>query len=165
MSLLRPKPRKGTWLEHGEFIIKHGPAKTGDGEGTLALTNRRLRFARVDKHQRVGAINIRLDQVTDAGVVRRALRASQLAVHAGGVDRVFITDSAASWAKEILSMRSAPVPGGPTTPRDPAAPITVLVQQAPSQVIERQTVKVRCHYCGSLAEETVGKCQSCGAKL
>lgn len=165
MTLFHRKPHKKQWLESGEFVIKHGPARAEDGDGTLMLTNRRLRFARVDKHQRVDAINIRLDQVKDAGVVRRALRAPQLVVHAGGVDRVFVTDSAASWAKEILSMRSASAPVGPTPSRDPAAPVTVLIQQAPSQVIERQTVKVRCRYCGRLAEETVGKCSSCGAGL
>ncbi|HUZ79929.1 MAG TPA: hypothetical protein VMV28_04870 [Thermoplasmata archaeon] len=165
MSLFHRKPRQKSWLEQGEFVIKHGPARTEDGDGTLALTNRRLRFARADKRGRVDAINIRLDQVTDAGVVRRALRAPQLVVHAAGADRVFIADSAPSWAKEILSVRSAPSAANPASTRDPATPLTVLIQQAPSQVIERQTVKVRCRYCGSLADESIGKCSSCGAKL
>lgn len=32
-------------------------------------------------------------------------------------------------------------------------------------IIERQTIKVRCHYCGSLNDEGRGTCESCGAKL
>jgi hypothetical protein len=39
------------------------------------------------------------------------------------------------------------------------------VSQAPSTVIERELVKVRCRYCGFLNDETDSACKSCGAKL
>ncbi|MGD0256601.1 MAG: hypothetical protein ABSB90_01800 [Thermoplasmata archaeon] len=43
----------------------------------------------------------------------------------------------------------------------PAAPATVVA----THTIERQVVKVRCRFCGTLANEVDGRCPACGAAL
>jgi hypothetical protein len=41
----------------------------------------------------------------------------------------------------------------------------VAPAESPATVVERQVVKVRCRYCGSLAREADGRCPYCGAGL
>ncbi len=53
-----------------------------------------------------------------------------------------------AWQRSVAQARRAMAPPGLVT-----------------HTIERQVVKVRCRYCGSLANEVDGRCPSCGASL
>ena len=48
-----------------------------------------------------------------------------------------------------------------SSPVDPAVP-PPLIQPV---VVEKTVVKVRCRYCGAMADPTAGRCPSCGAPL
>jgi len=46
-----------------------------------------------------------------------------------------------------------------------APPASAFEQVAPSSVVERQTVVIRCQYCGNLTPVDLQGCQHCGARL
>ena len=57
-----------------------------------------------------------------------------------------------SWMTSIAqARRDAPAPGGPPAPA--------------YHLIERQVVKVRCRYCGTLGNEGDPRCPFCGAPM
>jgi hypothetical protein len=58
-------------------------------------------------------------------------------------------------ARSQQGARSPPLPYNPAVPPPIVSPV----------VVQQTVVKVRCRFCGALADPAVGKCPSCGAPL
>jgi hypothetical protein len=154
-------------LQAGERQIRSAYAVIGvahrpegvRGPGVLYLTNQRLIFEAPasrgvvqdflrgrDSHL---VFDHTLHEIVNATVRRPRVGRPMLTVEVGG-DRVeFDVLEPDEWLSAIAQAKRV---------FGPAAP-------APTTVIERQVVKVRCRYCGSLADEVDGRCPYCGAAL
>jgi len=129
------------------------------GPGVLYLTNHRLVFEApasrgvvrdlVRGQETRPVFSASLHDVTDVTVRRGKLGKPRLVVQAGAIRPAFDVLDPEAWAGLIAqAKRVLPPPGA-----------------IPSIVIERQVVKVRCRYCGSLGNEVDGRCPYCGAAL
>ena len=125
------------------------------GPGVLYLTNYRVVFEAPSSQGLGRARETRevfssgLHELTDVTVRRGRLGKPRLVVQAGPLRPAFDVLDPDAWAGLIAqSRRNFPPPGS-----------------VPSLVIERQVVKVRCRYCGSLGNEVDGRCPYCGAAL
>lgn len=155
-------------LQAGEHLLRSAYAVLGAdhrpegvrGPGVLYLTNLRILFEAPisaglvrnlvrgrDTHR---VVESPLSSVADVGVRRSRLGAKAwLVVELANSRPAFDVLEPEEWAAAIAqAKRALPAPGtGATT------------------VIERQVVKVRCRYCGNLANEVDGRCPYCGAGL
>ncbi len=138
---------------------KHRPEGVR-GPGVLYLTNYRLLFEAPSSSGVVrdllrGRETRRVLESSLSGVTDVAIRRGRL----GGKDRLVIELVHAQPAFDVLepeawmaaiaqAKRALPPPG----------------ENRPA-VIERQVVKIRCRYCGNLANEVNGRCPFCGAGL
>ncbi|HTT15650.1 MAG TPA: hypothetical protein VMG81_07765 [Thermoplasmata archaeon] len=152
-------------LQPGETVLRSAYAVLEDGvvpeaslgPGVLYLTNHRIVFEQGRPH-RLGrarptstVVNSSLLEVHDVAVPPRRLRAPRLRVELTHGKPSFELLDPAGWAHAIaLAKRAFPVPGATVVER---------------VTIERQVVKVRCRFCGSLAPEVDRKCPACGAPL
>ncbi len=128
------------------------------GPGVLYLTNYRVLFEAPSSRGRVRdfvrgresrvVFSSSLQEITDVTVRRGRLGKSRLIVEAGRWRPAFDVLDPDAWAGSIAQAKRAPLPPS-------AAPV----------IIERQVVKVRCRYCGSLGNEVDGRCPYCGAAL
>jgi hypothetical protein len=129
------------------------------GPGVLYLTNYRVVFeapasrgvVRDLVHGRESRVvfSSSLHELTDVTVRRGRLGKPRLVVQAGALRPAFDVLDPDAWVALIANARRTFPPPGST----------------PSVVIERQVVKVRCRYCGSLGNEVDGRCPYCGAAL
>ena len=129
------------------------------GPGVLYLTNHRVVFeARASRGvvrdlvrgpETRSVFSASLHDVTDVTVRQGRIGKPRLVVHAGSVRPAFDVLDPHAWAGLIAQAKRALPPAG----------------SVPAVVIERQVVKVRCRYCGSLGDEVNGRCPYCGAAL
>lgn len=156
-------------LGHGESLVRSayavldagGHPTDASGPGVLYLTTHRLVFeapaSRGVMRDLVGGRDTRtvfeaaLPAVRDAAVRRgrfgRVRLVTDLSAHRASFD---VLDPE-GWCSAIAqAKRALPPPGSP-----------VLT----THTIERQVVKVRCRFCGTLGNEVDGRCPSCGAPL
>lgn len=160
-------------LRPGEVILRQAPAQSDGGvHAALSLTSERVLFSRTTEVRRgfhkeahtVTISEVELSRLDGASVAKRLLSTPMLVVMSGGKRLQFKLASPEGWAAAIESARVASVQGRGST----GSPVVVNVQapvSVPTRTIERQVVKVRCRYCGSLGDEISGKCASCGARL
>ncbi len=129
------------------------------GPGVLYLTTHRLIFESpasrglvrdlLGGRESQTVLDVGLAEVRNVAVRRGRLGRTRLVVEIGHGRPSFDVLEPEVWAGAIgQARRSLPPPG-----------------RAPTLVVERQVVKVRCRYCGSLGDEVVGRCPSCGAAL
>lgn len=130
------------------------------GPGVLYLTTQRLVFesavARglveglVRGRETMTVMDMPLSHVRNALVRRSRLAAPRLVVELPVGRPAFDVLAPDDWVAAIAAAKRI---GPPLT----APPVT--------HWIERQVVKVRCRYCGSLGNEIAGRCPTCGAPL
>ncbi|MCL4446878.1 MAG: hypothetical protein M1556_02865 [Candidatus Thermoplasmatota archaeon] len=73
------------------------------------------------------------------------------------------------WQERITAARKE-ISG---SPNNSMSQPTIIINAGPQgaqqaiqkETIERQVIKIRCRYCGTLVDEVIGTCPSCGAKL
>ncbi len=129
------------------------------GPGVLYLTTHRLVFESPASRGLVRdlwqgretrtVLDLALAEVRNASVRRGRLGRPRLVLEIGPQRAAFDVLEPEVWAGAIaVARRSVPAPG-----------------RAPTLVVERQVVKVRCRFCGSLGDEVAGRCPSCGASL
>ncbi len=168
-------------LNEGEKIVfKETSVKYKDHEGTLFLTNQRLVFRIiVTEKQLFGLkekkiekllVNSSLEKITDVSIEKSFLgKPKTLVILFKDTTAKFSVDNAEIWAKQILTMKNkiSEKKGNSNVPNIVINVVSPQTPQPPIQkeVIERQVVKKRCPYCGSLVDEGVSTCPSCGAKL
>ncbi|HYA58381.1 MAG TPA: hypothetical protein VEH57_08005 [Thermoplasmata archaeon] len=157
-------------LNHGESLLQSAyavlentePPSSAHGPGVLYLTTHRLVFESSVSSGRVRdfvrgrepriVLEASLLSVRDARVRRGRLGKPRFVVDLGGSRPAFDVLDPDGWCSALAqAKRALPLP----TP--PGAPATYT--------IERQVVKVRCRFCGSLGNEVDGRCPSCGAPL
>lgn len=139
-----------------------GPEQRPDGvrgPGVLYLTSQRIVFEApassgvVRDFLRGRDTHLVLDHdlrtITNAFVRRGRIGHPWLVVQFPGGRASFDVLDPDAWVGAIAQAKRvfAPVEGGSTT------------------LVERQVVKIRCRYCGSLANEVDGRCPYCGASL
>jgi hypothetical protein len=156
-------------LGHGESLLRSAYAVADGGKGTetpkgpgvLYVTTARIVFeapvarSRITRRA-VGETEIQLDvslhDLRNVSVRRGRLAAPRLVLELGHGRPSFDVLEPEAWAGTIAQAKRA-LPG----PAGPAANMVLTV--------ERQVVKVRCRFCGSLGNEVDGRCPSCGAPL
>jgi hypothetical protein len=154
-------------LQSAEYLLRSAYAVIGPahrphdvrGPGVLYLTNHRLLFEApastglvrdiVRGRETRLVLDGSLHDLHDVSVRRGKLGRPWLIVQFGRARLEFDVLDPDGWTAAIAQAKRAlpvPAPAGAT-------------------VIERQVVKVRCRYCGSLGNEVDGRCPSCGGPL
>jgi hypothetical protein len=143
------------YREH--VVPYHGPHS--EGRGTFYLTSERLvieerRERRLRPAEVHTILDVRLREVTNASVGVLRGRPRYLLIELGRQKlRAEVVDPT-KWVHAIQQAKM-----GPPDPPTPPAPMATV------HTIERQVVKVRCRHCGTLSDEVLGRCPSCGAPL
>jgi len=155
-------------LGHGESLLRsaYAVANPGDGSpvpegpGVLYVTNLRIVFeAPVGRRRiarRAGETEIQLDvslhDLRNLSVRRARLGRPRLVLELPRTRPSFDVLDPDGWVGAIAQAKRAlpPYPGSVA---------------ASVHTIERQVVKVRCRFCGTLGNEVDGRCPSCGAPL
>ncbi|HTW39321.1 MAG TPA: hypothetical protein VMF04_00435 [Thermoplasmata archaeon] len=132
------------------------------GPGVLYLTTQRLVFESsvspglvrglVQGRETVTVLDAPIAHVRNASVRRRRLASDLLVVELTAGRPTFDVLDPEGWISQIGAAKRT------TPPALTSPPVFV-------QTIERQVVKVRCRYCGSLGNEVDGRCPNCGAPL
>ena len=156
-------------LGHGEVLLRSAYAVADPGEpslerpkgpGVLYVTNQRLVFearaprrglARRSRDGPETQLEVPLDQVRNVSVRRARVGRPRLSLELPHGRPTFDVLEPDGWAGAIAQAKRA-------YPPPSAAWRTV-------HTIERQVVKVRCRFCGTLGNEVDGRCPSCGAPL
>lgn len=148
-------------LNAGETVVRREdvvPYRGGEhtGRGTVYLTTDRIVIERpqrgfLDSGHTETVVNVLLRDVHNVavGLVMRRARYIVLELPTGSL-RLDVVDPP-KW-QEAVSAAKASVP-----PRHPPATVT--------HTIEKHIVKVRCRHCGTLSDEMLPRCGSCGAAL
>ena len=132
-----------------------------EGRGTFFLTSARLvveepRTRRLRPAEVHTVLDVPLDAITNASVASVLRRPRYLLIEMGAQKlRAEVVDP----TKWVHALQAAKV--GP--PR--VAPPPVAAHSTTVHTIERQVVKVRCRHCGTLSDEVLSRCPSCGAPL
>jgi hypothetical protein len=159
---VREGPGPNGLLNAGESQVRREdvvPYRWGDttGRGTVYLTSHRLVLESVPGSllgpghaETVFDVSLRDVRNVSVGTVLRRARYIVLEFPTGTI-RLDVVDPPA-W-REALSRAKASVPPAQ------GAPV------APTHTVERHVVKIRCRHCGTLSDERVAKCPSCGAAL
>jgi Zn finger protein HypA/HybF involved in hydrogenase expression len=147
-------------LRSAYAVLEGDSPEHAQGPGVLYLTTQRLvfetahpkgpmrRLVRGTESRTV--LDASLAMVRNVEVRRPRLGRERLVVELTVGRPAFDVLEPDAWAAAIaLAKRSAPAPGTPF----------------PTHIIERQVVKIRCRYCGSLGNEVDGRCPNCGAPL
>lgn len=150
-------------LRSAYAVLEADPsAEFGRGPGVLYLTNRRIVFeSRVSRglvKDLVGGRETRL--IVDA----RLLDLKNVSMRKGrlGPARLVVELPRARPAFDVLDMDGW-IAAISQARREHPAPTPDL--SLSPQVIERQVVKVRCRFCGTLGNEIDGRCPWCGGPL
>jgi hypothetical protein len=155
-------------LGHGESLLRSAYVVASPGEGAMAptgpgvlyLTNLRLVFeapmARRRIGRRAGETEIQLDlslhELRNVSVRRARLGRPRLVLELAHSRPSFDALDPDGWAGAVAQAKRA-------LPPYPGMPVATV------HTIERQVVKVRCRFCGTLGNEVDGRCPSCGAPL
>lgn len=158
-------------LGGGEQILRSEYAVLLEGEGTsvlprsngvLYLTNHRCVYEThpsrgvvrnlVRGREPVTVLDALLVQIRNVTVLRPRLGRVRLHLEVARARLTFDVLDPDAWRRAIGDARQA-LPSA----HGPAAVAT--------HTIERQVVKVRCRFCGTLANEVDGRCPACGAPL
>jgi hypothetical protein len=158
-------------LEAGESILRseyavllegEGPGVLTRAAGVLYLTNHRVVFEAtpsrglvrnlVRGRHTVTVLDAHLAAIHNVTVLRPTLGRPRLHLEVPRARVTFDVLEPEAWFRAMVDARRAlPTPhAGPTVA---------------THTIERQVVKVRCRFCGSLGNEVDGRCPSCGAPL
>ncbi len=139
----------------------YGPSAY-QGPGVLYLTTHRLLFEStvsagfvqglVRGKETVTVLEAPLTHVRNAVVRKGRLGRPRLQLELIAGRPSFDVLDPEAWTSAIATAKHA-MPSAPS-----GAPVA-------SYTIERQVVKVRCRYCGSLGNEVDGRCPTCGAAL
>jgi len=132
------------------------------GPGVLYLTNRRLVFespvSRGMVRDLVGGrdsrlvLDVPLGELRNVSVRRGRIRGTRFVVDLLHDRPAFDVLDPDAWVAAVAqARRELPAPGGAGAPA--------------VHLIERQVVKVRCRYCGTLGNEGEPRCPFCGASL
>jgi len=156
-------------LGHGEVVLRsaYAVADPGDrsdspprGPGVLYVTNQRLVFEARAPRRAIGRrslsetetqVDLPLDQVRNVSVRRARVGRPRLVLEVPHGRPTFDVLAPDEWAGTIAQAKRAFPP--------PSAPWRTV------HTIERQVVKIRCRFCGTLGNEVDGRCSSCGAPL
>jgi hypothetical protein len=152
-------------LQRDEAVLRSEYAVVVEGQGhrletrqagVLYLTTHRCVF---EIHRSRGVLRGRdpvivldapLVGLTNVSVRRPTLGKPRLVLEIGNLRGAFDVMDPDDWFRAIATARqSVPAPGSP----------------AVVHTIERQVVKVRCRFCGTLSDEREGRCAVCGAPL
>jgi hypothetical protein len=157
--LLHPGESK---LRSSYAVIEGYGPESYQGPGVLYLTTHRLLFEStisaglvqglVRGRETVTVLEASLPHVRNVSVRRGRLGGARLQVELTAGRPAFDVLDPEAWIAAIaLAKRSMPPPS--------AGPPVF------THTIERQVVKIRCRYCGSLGNEVDGRCPTCGAAL
>jgi len=157
--LLHPGESK---LRSSYAVIENYGPESYRGPGVLYLTTHRLLFESsvstgfvrglVRGKDTVTVLEAPLTHVRNVVVRRGRLGRPRLQVELTAGRPAFDVLDPEAWTAAIATAKhSMPPPGG-------SAPVATYT-------IERQVVKIRCRYCGSLGNEVDGRCPTCGAAL
>jgi len=150
-------------LRSAYAVLESGPGNAPHrGPGVLYLTNRRLLFelpvSRGLVQDLIGGresrlvLDVPLGEIKNISIRRGRLRGERLVVDVLHDRPAFDVLAPEEWANAIaLARRDLPV----------AAPGPAVA----THLIERQVIKVRCRYCGTLGNEGEPRCPFCGASL
>jgi len=158
-------------LGAGETILRSEYAVLLEGQGSgvvprstgvLYLTNHRCVYETtpsrgvvrnlVSGREPVMVLNAALPHVHNVTVIRPRLGRVRLHLDVPGARLTFDVLDPEAWREAIAAARRA-------LPSGHAPPVVA------THTIERQVVKVRCRFCGTLANEVDGRCPQCGAPL
>ena len=155
-------------LGHGEVVLRSAYAVAASGEeangapagaGVLYLTNLRIVFESPASRGRLGRrkpgetvtqFEVSLHGLRNVSVRRVRLARPRLVLEVAHGRPSFDVLEPDAWTSTIAQAKRALPP-----PTGTGATLT----------IERQVVKVRCRFCGTLGNEVDGRCPSCGAPL
>ncbi len=153
------------------------PTDSKSETGTLILTNKRVVLETMReqkmgfmKKQNVSVVvnQINLVNMVDVGVKPKLIGKSKIiwVSYVGGQIEFTVQDPS-KWQSQLLQAKTGVA--AVNAPRSVIYNTSGGGQQVAQQVtqthtIERQVVKVRCRYCGTLYDEVASKCPSCGAK-
>ena len=159
----------------GESILTQGEATlldNGTRGGQLFLTDRRLVFeARASGLLRAGStstvLDFPIDSIRDAHVNRPRLgipliTSSTLRFETVHGPKDFRVDHPEIWRRYLVRAKTTRASAGPA-PRAPDVVVNVHVPPAPPA--RAPVVKVRCPYCKTVYDESLGKCPRCGARF
>lgn len=147
--------------------------------GTLFLTNKRIALERIqikkshlpiigkDQKNEIISFVVPLTEVTNVIIVKKRLgRSVAFKISYSGRETQFIVNDPIVWENQILRAKSEIGPKGSGYGININVGTTGQLgqQTALTQTIERQVVKIRCSYCGSLYDEVLHKCPGCGAR-
>ncbi len=156
--LLHPGESK---LRSSYAVIENYGPESYRGPGVLYLTTHRLVFETnvsqglvrglVRGKETVTVLETPLSHVRNAAVRKGRVGRPRLQLELVAGRPAFDVLDPDAWVAAIATAKhSMPTPG--------AAPVVM-------HTIERQVVKIRCRYCGSLGNEVDGRCPTCGAAL
>jgi hypothetical protein len=158
--LLHPGESK---LRSSYAVIENYGPESYRGPGVLYLTTHRLLFESsvsagfvrglVRGKDTVTVLETPLSHVRNALVRKGRLGRPRLQVELTAGRPAFDVLDPEAWIAAIATAKHA-------MPVAPAPGATVA-----TYTIERQVVKIRCRYCGSLGNEVDGRCPTCGAQL
>ncbi|MEM0156217.1 MAG: hypothetical protein QW597_06450 [Thermoplasmataceae archaeon] len=150
--------------------------------GTLILTNKRLVLEKVtiekhligkDKKNEIIVFVTPLTEIMKADVItKRFGKPISFKITHSGHDSMFTVSDPNVWLNQILKAKSevgmlhpsVQQPGqGYGVNINLSSPPQGVPQASSTQTIERQVIKIRCRYCGSLYDEVETKCPNCGA--
>ena len=129
------------------------------GPGVLYLTSQRLAFEAPATRGRVSdflrgrdahlVFDRPLQEVVNASVRRGRIGRPWLVIQVPSGRPAFDVLEPEAWVSAIAQAKRVFAPSSGPSPT----------------IIERQVVKIRCRYCGSLSNEVDGRCPNCGAAL
>jgi hypothetical protein len=148
--------------EYAVLLEGQGPGTIPRSVGVLYLTNHRCVYETnpsrglvrnlVRGREPVTVLNAALVHIRNVSVLRPRLGRPRLHLEVHHTRLTYDVVDPEAWVHAIAETRQS-VPE--------ANPATVVA----THTIERQVVKVRCRFCGVLANEVDGRCPSCGAPL
>ncbi|MGA8275460.1 MAG: hypothetical protein WB789_08740 [Thermoplasmata archaeon] len=148
--------------EYAVLLEGQGPGTIPRSVGVLYLTNHRCVYETnpsrgmvrnlVRGREPVTILDAPLTQVHNVSVIRPRLGRARLHLEVHRARLTFDVLDPEVWRLAIADARRA-------------LPSAHLPSVVATHLIEREVVKVRCRFCGVLANEVDGRCPSCGAPL
>ncbi|MCI4365008.1 MAG: hypothetical protein L3K10_02955 [Thermoplasmata archaeon] len=148
--------------EYAVLLEGEGPGIITRSAGVLYLTNHRCVYETnpsrgmvrnlVRGRETVTIVDAPLSFVQNVTVVRPKLGRVRLHLEVPRARVTFDVLDPEAWFRAISDARRA-------APTGHGSPVVA------THTIERQVIKVRCRFCGSLGNEVDGRCPSCGAPL
>jgi hypothetical protein len=148
--------------EYAVLLEGRAPGVVPRSQGVLYLTNHRCVYETTPSRgvvrdlmrgrETVTLLDAPLPALRNVTVLRPRLGRARLHLEVHGARMTFDVLDPDAWRQAIADARRS-LPSG------------AAVGGAVTHTIERQVVKVRCRFCGALANEVDGRCPSCGAAL